>query len=295
MLRIKTASCAEKKPQSNASEDDPLEKNAVLLIRGAIIVAGVAGAVILSRSLRLFSKFEHARQIPNEFFQKHFQLRGKVAYVTEDARLRVVHTPILRPISNWIFRRKEPAIGEDDGGKLSLVVAGVEINEPGKAFLRQQLVFRPIWFTLIRRLNEDDIQVEVIAKKGRVRGKFSVNRELVRRGMARVPTLDDYTHDLALKTNAEYSRLINELVISEKYADRRGVGMWRRRTALEALLSYPSQIKDRYEHTSIYRLFVLLGNGAKQAAALGSAASKSLARTLGSAVGEYRKLSSKSA
>jgi len=284
--------CAEKTVKKT-NDDDYLDKNASSLIRGAIIVTGVAGAVILGRSLRIFSKFEHARQIPDEFFRKHMQLRGKVAYLTGDGRLRVIHTPIFRSPLSWIIRRKEPTVGDIDfdGGKLSLTVAGVDLTEPGKTWLRQQLLWRPIWFTLIRRLNEDDIQVEILTKKGRFSRKYSINRELVRRGLACIPTMDDQTHDFSVKTNAEYSRLINELVISEKYADRRGVGMWRRRTALEALLSYPSQIKDRLEHTSIYRLLVLIGCGLKELGAIGYSAGRSAKRMLGNAASDYRKLS----
>jgi len=172
---------------------------------------------------------------------------------------------------------------------LNITIAGIELSEPGKTWLRQQLIWRPIWFTLIRRLNEDDIQADIITKKGRFSRKYSVNKELIRRGLGRVPLLDDSTHDFALKTNAAYSRLIHELVISEKYADRRGVGMWRRRTALEALLSYPSQIKDRFENTSLYRLVALLGFCVKQAGELTVSAIKNSGRTLGSAVSEYRK------
>jgi len=296
MYKIKTVQCAEKTVQpSNADAEDKLEKNASLLIRGTIIATGLVGAVVLARSLRLFSKFEHARQIPEEFFRKHIQLRGKVAYMTADGRLRVSHSPIFRSPFAWIRRRKEPdAAPDDEGGKLSLTVAGVDITEQGKTWLRQQLLWRPVWFTLIRRLNEDDIQVEVLTKKGRFSRKYSINRELIRRGLACVPTLDDYTHDFALKTNAEYSRLINELIISEKYADRRGVGMWRRRTVLEALLSYPSQIKDRVEHTSIYRLLALIASGVKQLGKIGYSTGRSAKRMLGDAASDWRKLSKSS-
>lgn len=124
--------------------------------------------------------------------------------------------------------------------------------------------------------------------------KYSVNKELIRRGLACVPRLDDYSHDFALKTNAEYSRLINQLIISEKYADRRGVGMWRRRTALEALLSYPSQIKDRIEHTSFYRLLSLIGSGVKQLGSLGYSTGRQAGRLLSSAASDWRKLSKSS-
>lgn len=299
MYKFRIVHCVDKTEPKGATQEpaDRLEKHASLLIRGAVIATGVAGAIIFARSLRLFTKFEHARQIPDEFFRKHLQLRGKVAYLTADGRLRVTHVPIFRSPLSWIIRRKKepvPDDGDGEGGKLSLSIAGVELTEAGKSWLRQQLLWRPIWFTLVRRMNEDDIQAEVITKKSRFSRKYSINRELIRRGMGSVPRVDDFSHDIALKTNAEYSRLINELIISEKYADRRGVGMWRRRTALEALLSYPSQVTDRLEHTSIYRLISLIGSGIKQLSQAGLSAGRNAARAVGSAASDWRKLSKSS-
>ena len=272
-----------------ASVEDPLDTYAVYIVRGTVLGTGLLGLAIFSRSIRLFTRFEAGREIPLEFVRKGVRLRGRVGTVEPDGTLRVLHQPLVRlPRFFTPFRPLVP-------GQLSLRLAGVEVSGAGKTFLRQNLGSefagdgKTIWFTLIHRpenaADKDVLLVEATAKLGKLPvWSYNLNQvpfiphlstppstllvlqELVRRGLARVPSTDAGAHVSLLRSSPAYSRLVNQLLISERIADRRGVGMWQRETWVEGMQALPSQLGSMTTNSSAYRLAVLLGLGAKSAA-----------------------------
>lgn len=91
-----------------------------------------------------------------------------------------------------------------------------------------------------------------------------MNKELIRLGLGRIPGMDAKDHVFAFKTNAAYSRLIQDLIISEKYADKRGVGLWQRPPWFESYMSYVSQRKETFANSFVYKILLALGKFAER-------------------------------
>ncbi|VDO78617.1 unnamed protein product [Soboliphyme baturini] len=192
--------------------------------------------------------FKNAADIPEEFFVKNVRLRGSVKDVTPGGRLIVDHFPILR------FFTKSKNISN-----IKIGLAGVNITDIGEDWLRKTLLNRPVWFTLLERSKDDVALCEVLSKRKLFYGlQYSVNRELVRKGYGKVLPVSDNEHWSAVQKVPRYSRLMQELLISEQYADLRGVGVWEREKAVERIASYPSQLRAIVVNSNFASLLVLL-------------------------------------
>ena len=251
------------------SPPDVLDQYAPIIVRGAVIGTGLLGIAVFARSLRLFTQFQHGRDIPEEFIRKGVRLRGRLSTVEEDGSLRVCHQPLARlPRLFTLGRQTYP-------GLLTLRLAGVEVSGAGTSFLRQNLGSeyagngKILSFSLIHRSpkeERDAVYAEVTSKLGTFPWwSYNINQELVRRGLARVPSTAVPEHVTLLRQSPAYSRLVNQLLISERIADRRGVGMWQRDTWVEGMQALPSQAKGMVEASSIWRFLVLLGIAGRSA------------------------------
>lgn len=81
---------------------------------------------------------------------------------------------------------------------------------------------------------------------------------MIRKGYARVYTLEHPPHYEALQKNSVYSRLITRLLTSEKIAEKRGVGMWERESWVESVQSLPFAAGQMVRSSSITKFFVSL-------------------------------------
>lgn len=272
--KAKAAQSNQPQPLAEAysSPPDPLDQYAAYIVRGSVIGVGLAGAAIFARSIRLFTRFQHARDIPEDFIRKGVRLQGRVSTVEPDGTLRVAHKPLASLPSIFASRRGLVP------GLLSVRLAGIELNPEGATFLRQRLGSefggngRRVWFSLIHRPpmggeGKDRVECEVTAKLGRPGIlSYNLNQEMVRRGLARVPSTGVPEHLSLLRSSPAYARLVNQLLISERIADRRGVGMWRRETWVEGAAALPSQLATMATNTSLWRLAVMLGIGLRSTA-----------------------------
>lgn len=197
------------------------DKDGPNIVRGVIVGSGLLGLAVIARSIRMFTTFHHLRQIPDEFFRKQMTIRGTVSFITDKGLLRIEHKPIAKiPFSKYFSSEKSE-------GKLTVSLAGLDLNETGADWLKKHALLKPVWITLIKKQNEDVLMGDVYLKRGRF-FKYSLNKEMVRMGIGRVPSLDDKNHVTAYQVNPAYSRLVHELLLCEKYADKRGVGMWKK-------------------------------------------------------------------
>ncbi|KJH48056.1 hypothetical protein DICVIV_05851 [Dictyocaulus viviparus] len=219
---------------------DPVDKYAALMVRGTIVSIGLAGVALFLRNSRLFAKFEHVGQIPKEFIRKELKLKGTIREITLSGVLRVEHMPIVKLPS--IFYRKRSV-----KGLLDLHLAGVDVSKAGQEFIAKDLRLkdRPVVFTVIKPSDDsvDAVDAEVTVQKN-LFSHLNLNIEVVRRGYARVPPPESPRHLKALQSIPAYSRLINRLLMCEKIAERRGVGLWERDSWVESIRSYPSQISQ---------------------------------------------------
>ncbi|KAF1765320.1 hypothetical protein GCK72_005272 [Caenorhabditis remanei] len=238
---------------------DPVDRYTALAVRGAIVGVGLAGVIIYLRNSRLFHKFQHVNQIPKDFIRKELELKGRVREVLPSGELRVEHEPVMK--IPFLPKRKNV-----NSGLLNLRLAGVELSQSGQQFLAKdlRLTNKPVTFTVIKDVEgaPDVVDADVTVKRTAF-GRTNLNVEVVRRGYARVPGPEQVKHLKYLQSVPAYSRLISRLLMSEKVADRRGVGVWERDTWVESVQSYPSQVSGIIRSAAITKAVVLLYNVTK--------------------------------
>uniref|UniRef100_A0A915LB59 TNase-like domain-containing protein n=1 Tax=Romanomermis culicivorax TaxID=13658 RepID=A0A915LB59_ROMCU len=128
-------------------------------------------------------------------------------------------------------------------GRITITLAGVHLTPNGVEWLRINTLLKPVTILLIKRKDEDSVLGDIYVKRGRF-FKYSLNREIVRMGLGRIPDLTDRNHLDLFQSNAAYSRLVHNLILCEKYADKRGVGMWK---SSDSSMRLPSSLKESYE------------------------------------------------
>ncbi|XP_055970369.1 protein C3orf33 homolog [Sorex fumeus] len=182
------------------------------LVRAAGAVLGLAGLLLLGRSLRLTSRFTRASDIPVEFLRKQVKLRGRVRRVTADG-LEIEHIPVILPLlARW--RRGEPA------GTLQVRLAGVELTAAGHEWLQQELLpAQALWFQPLGTQGPA-LLCFLLVRKGRF---FSVNlnEEVLRCGLGKAVPVDGLSHE-----DAAYWSVHRRLLRAELAAVRAGVGLW---------------------------------------------------------------------
>uniref|UniRef100_A0A914HDK1 Uncharacterized protein n=1 Tax=Globodera rostochiensis TaxID=31243 RepID=A0A914HDK1_GLORO len=232
---------------------DPIDRYSAFIVRGLIIGTGALGLALFMRNSRLFTVFHHVKQIPSDYLQKGLTLKGIVRDVEANGILKVEHRPSIRLPK--FLGPKRPSVSTN----LNLRLAGLEVSPVGAEYLHKDLNLqgRLVKFAVIKIAEgEPDIaDAEITAKKA-IR-RINLNTELVRKGFARMRTVDDHWHRESLQFNAAYSRLITRLLTCEKVAEHRGLGLWERATWVERVQSYPSTAVQIFKHSVPTKLAVL--------------------------------------
>ncbi|KAL3115977.1 hypothetical protein niasHT_007277 [Heterodera trifolii] len=256
---------------------DPVDRYSALIVRGLIIGTGALGLGLFIRNSKLFAVFNHVKQIPQDYYQKGIIMKGIVRDLESNGIIKVEHRPAIR--LPRLFGTKKPKVG----GNLNLRLAGIELSPVGIEYLQKemQLKGRLVKFSVIKlaQTEPDIVEADVTAKKVCRKQKeffkiflklaypliflpfhairhINLNTELIRKGFARTPTLDNHLHRESLQFNTNYSRLITRLLTCEKVAERRGLGLWERATWVERVQSYPSTAVQIFKHSVPAKLAV---------------------------------------
>ncbi|KRY84711.1 28S ribosomal protein S21, mitochondrial [Trichinella pseudospiralis] len=237
-----------------------LDKHGPATVRIIVASIGLSGLYFFCRSIRLvrrFSCFTTVNDIPDEFAKKHIRLRGIVSNVDWKGRLVVSHIPIV----------KLPFTGNQDSEVL-IHLAAVNLEESGINWLRHNLLNNYIKFELLCKNEIDNSAVCDVSVKYKTLPMMmkNVNREIVRRGLGQVINYTDNEHIKALHMIPRYNRLVQNLLLSESYADKRGVGKWKRPKLVEAVSGYPSQIVDLVKNSNIFIFLQICYTAAKEGA-----------------------------
>ncbi|KAI6225000.1 hypothetical protein M3Y95_00812000 [Aphelenchoides besseyi] len=236
--------------------NEPVAKWQVLALRGSIVAVGVAGAVLVIRNSKLFSRLKHVKEIPETFIRKEVQLKGVIRQLEPNGLIKVEHEPVIS-LPSFLRRPKKRPID-----LLRIRLAGVTVSDAGVKFMEKNLKLkdRKIFFHVVKPTanDSDTVDADVTIKKSLV-GATNLNLDLVRKGYARVCTLDDNQHYKSLQENPAYSRLVHRLLTSEKVAEKRAIGIWERGTFVEAIQSFPTAVTQMARSSAITKFFFLIG------------------------------------
>nr|CRZ22639.1 Bm3748 [Brugia malayi] len=222
------------------------------LIRGVVCSGGILGIALFVRKTRMFARYENVSEIPLEIYKKGIELKGIVRAVHSNGYMKVEHIPAFT-MPKFLTRKKSI-----QPGLLNIRLAGIDVSDAGSDYLAKDVRIRSsqIFFSAIKPAeNNNCIDAEVFLRKKRFL-QTNLNVDLVRQGFARVIPLNNPEHVDALKTNPSYSRLMSKLIMSEKIADRRGLGVWTRDTWAELIFSYPATLRQIIRSAAITRFLI---------------------------------------
>nr|XP_046170101.1 protein C3orf33 homolog isoform X3 [Oncorhynchus gorbuscha] len=169
------------------------------IVRNISTGLAIAGVIVISRSIKLITRFGLASEIPARFIEKNVSLRGRVQTITETG-LEVEHIPIYIPVLSPLLAK--------GGGRvypLAVRLAGVELTPEGRVWLEQHLSpAQTVWLKL-----------------GSLRS-LCLNEEVLRLGLARTVPVSGLHPQSHL-----YLRLHQRLLKAEVKAERKGRGMWK--------------------------------------------------------------------
>uniref|UniRef100_A0AC35TKC2 Protein C3orf33 n=1 Tax=Rhabditophanes sp. KR3021 TaxID=114890 RepID=A0AC35TKC2_9BILA len=233
-----------------------------LLVRGGIIAAGLIGLGVFIKTSPTFARFNHIKKIPQSFIRNEIEMKGVVKDVNTFGTIKIEHQPLVRIPFITSTKSITP---------LNVKLAGIELTKEGLTFLTKDLnlVNKPITFKVVKNTTNDSdcVDVDMIIKKG-ILGRTNLNQDFVRRGYAKIPSPADQDHVQALGQNPAYSRLVTKLLMSEKVADKRGLGVWERESWIESVKSVPAQSYGIMKASPIVKLAILFATLLKDAGCL---------------------------
>uniref|UniRef100_A0A8C8EIT8 TNase-like domain-containing protein n=1 Tax=Oncorhynchus tshawytscha TaxID=74940 RepID=A0A8C8EIT8_ONCTS len=195
------------------------------IVRNISTGLAIAGVIVISRSIKLITRFGLASEIPARFIEKNVSLRGRVQTITETG-LEVEHIPIYIPILSPLLAK--------GGGRvypLAVRLAGVELTPEGRVWLEQHLSpAQTVWLKLVSREEETLHCLVSVSRvsywlvsvgRGSLRS-LCLNEEVLRLGLARTVPVSGLHPQSHL-----YLRLHQRLLKAEVKAERKGRGMWK--------------------------------------------------------------------
>ncbi|KAI7802790.1 c3orf33-like protein, partial [Triplophysa rosa] len=189
-------------------------------VRNISTCLGLAGLLIIARSIRLITKFGSASDIPARFIERNISIRGSVRTITEKG-LEVEHIPIYVPLLSPLLTKRQCVT------LLDVRLAGVELTSEGQNWISQQLKpAETVWLRLIARQNET-LHCLVSVNRGSF-FNTCVNEELLKDGLARTSPL------IGLDPQSRiYWRLYKRLLRAESRAEKKGKGLWKEESRWE--------------------------------------------------------------
>ncbi|XP_008307782.1 protein C3orf33 homolog isoform X2 [Cynoglossus semilaevis] len=186
------------------------------LLRNISTGLAIAGVLLISRSIRLLTKFQAASEIPARFIERNVSLRGKVCAVTEKG-LEVEHVPIYLPVLSPLFHKPQ------DTSALLVHLAGVDLTSEGRTWLLENLSPNQIvWFKLISR--EDHVLHCLVSQNKVLMWNCSLNEQVLSLGLARTAPVP--SGPSVLTQSRFLWRLHKRLHRAEVSAEKRGRGLW---------------------------------------------------------------------
>ncbi|XP_068601740.1 protein C3orf33 homolog [Brachionichthys hirsutus] len=186
------------------------------VVRSISTGLAVVGVVLISRSMKLMTKFQAVSEIPAHFIERNVSLCGKV-HAIKGRGLEVEHVPIHLPVLSPLLSKYRRA-----STSLMLVhLAGVELTPEGGLWLQKNLF--PVQTVRLKLIGREDDQLHcLVFKSRRWMWSYCINEEVLRLGLARTAPVAGVLPDSRL-----YWRLHKRLHRAEVRAERKGRGLWK--------------------------------------------------------------------
>ncbi|XP_067102563.1 protein C3orf33 homolog isoform X2 [Osmerus mordax] len=118
------------------------------IVRKTSAVLAIAGLIVISRSIKLITKFNSVSEIPAHFIEQNVSLRGRVKSITEKG-LEVEHIPIHVPLLSTLLTRRVCS------SRLAVHLAGVELTPEARLWMEENLSpTQVVWLRLLSRDQE---------------------------------------------------------------------------------------------------------------------------------------------
>ncbi|XP_032230459.2 protein C3orf33 [Nematostella vectensis] len=199
-------------------------------IRNLTWLVGGVGIVIIIRRAYVLNWFKSVNSIPDEFIRKGIYLRGEVRGINEDNTLLVSHLPILKTPSykRELSKLSDTTTTKRVEGLLPVNIAGIQYREGGNVWLKEYLNGTHVRFVPLRKTPCQQLVCIVHVKKIHrmlqikegMCGKYCVNEELVRQGLAVTARCKE------LENHKLYQGLFTRLLKAEVRAEKTGKGVW---------------------------------------------------------------------
>uniref|UniRef100_A0A0K0FH65 Protein C3orf33 (inferred by orthology to a human protein) n=1 Tax=Strongyloides venezuelensis TaxID=75913 RepID=A0A0K0FH65_STRVS len=223
-------------PSSFVSNDKSfVDKHASIIVRGGIMTTGLLGLGIYLKTSPSFRRFKHVSQIPKIFYDKEITIKGIVKGITPTGKLIVEHLPLVK----LSFVNSSKGITP-----INLNLAGIVLSDKGLNMITKDMNItnKQINFKVIKPTLGDKncVDAEINIKRTPFTN-INLSQLLVRKGFAKVLKPTDKDHVKALESNKSYSKLIDQLLLSEMVADKRGVGVWEKQSWVEGIQTTSKQ------------------------------------------------------
>lgn len=212
-----------------------LDKNVRVLQYTAPVLASV-GIVILLRRTHAFSMFNSVHKIPKSIISHNWNLRGVVEGVVDERILSVQHIPIF--FRN--LKRRKRFFGQDPL-PMHVAIAGLEPRTGCWEYLQKEVLLQPIRIVPlgIGSNNGECLEAVIFLKKTFFSRSVCLNEEIIKRGLAVV----HYNQDLS--QSKAYMNLSRRLLRAELYADKKGIGLWKRLSTWQRFRVWIPSLKMR--------------------------------------------------
>lgn len=199
----------------------------------AFYAGAAAGVATILHSLRAFSHFKTAADIPAHFFRRGIYLNGVVKSGTVSVShegnllLSVNHTPILSlfPKKTGDIPVRVASVSVDPGQKAKALISAEEALAGAKGKVR----FCPLV------ISGDTVAAIVCVNRRRLLGNADLGRSLVSLGLA-----SSAPFDTGLAGHKIYEKYYARLVKLENAASERKIGMWQQEEGAEGEANTPS-------------------------------------------------------
>lgn len=180
---------------------------------------GVAGVVLILRSVHVGKFIKNVNEVPKRFITKGVHLQGNVKEIHSDGKIYVLHQPLLDLRLPW---NRSPR-----RDYLPMTLAFVDLTDQSRVWLKENLLHKNVWIQVLK-IEEENSYLPVgqaaIFQQKFVLWKTCVNEKFIEDGLCKISQVPE--HEIKSLTKKQ-TELLDKMISLEKIADKKGRGLWK--------------------------------------------------------------------